>query len=361
MSYISELQINDGAIQPIGSSLYGVCNSDVDAYAKVVTLANFDSYVPGVTIHVKFNNGNSAPLTNPSDSTQHLTLAVGTTAAQQVVNPGGNMNWSSGAVISFTLDYTSSTYTWIVNDSDSGQEITIEQNYNNPNSSNAISPAGVTAALNTLGDAAEKDVVTSIIESGANANASSTNLPTTAAVVGYVQDKTAGLTGAMHFLGISTTAVTDGGTETPTISGHNFVTDPLVAGDVILYRTTQNVVGQEYVWTGTVWELLGDEGSYLLASAVENTSVINGITFSAGKLTSVTLDANATAVLTGVSNSATARAANAEVTQGVLKITTGILPTFDTGSVKGVTSVTEGTAPSLTSTTESVLKRTSTT
>lgn len=356
MSYISELQIDDGSIQPIGSSLYGICNSNVDAYAKVVTLANFDSFIPGVTIHVKFTNGNSAPLTNPSNNTQHLTLAVGSTAASQVANPGGNINWSAGAVISFTLDGNASPYTWIVNDSDSGQSVTIEQDYNNPNSSNAISSAGVTDALSTLGDAAYKGIVTSIIDSGANANNTNNTVPTTAAIASYVADKTAGLTGAMHFIGISTTAVTDGGTETPTISGRNFTTNPVEAGDVILYRNANNVIGQEYVWTGTAWELLGDEGSYLLENQVEDTSVISSVTWDAGSATSITLSAT-TSVLTGVTNTATATVTTAEVTNGLLKITTGVLPTFGTGSVTGVTSVTNGTAPSLSTGSQNVLKK----
>lgn len=77
------------------------------------------------------------------------------------------------------------------------------------------------------------------------------------------------------------------------------------------------------------WELLGDEGSYLYVNSVENTSVINGITFSAGTLPSVTLDASSTSVLTGMSNASgdnAARVTSAEVTGGVLRITTGILP-----------------------------------
>ena len=353
MSYISELQIDSGSIQPIGSSLYGTCNSAVGAYAKVVTLANFDSYVPGVTVHVRFDNGNSAPLTNPSDSSEHLTLKVGSTDAQPIANPGGNINWSSGAVISFTLDYTSNNYTWIVNDSDSGQEITIEQNYNNPSSSNAISPAGVTAALGTLGAASHKGIDTTIPAS----NPTDNSVPTSAAVAAYVDGKTSGLTGAMHFIGVSTTAVTDGGTERPTIDNVQKELSSLRAGDVILYRTAQNVIGQEYVWTGTAWELLGDEGSYLLENQVENTSVINSITWSAGTATTITLDQNATSVFTAISNTDTAKVTSATVQNGLLKITTGVLQQFTSGSVKGVQSATNGTAPSLSTTSENVLKK----
>ena len=83
----------------------------------------------------------------------------------------------------------------------------------------------------------------------------------------YVDDAVAGLSGAMHFKGVSTTAITDGGTETATISG-----SPLTAaaGDVVLYGA------KEFVWTGSAWEELGDEGSF----ALKTTQVIagNGLT-----------------------------------------------------------------------------------
>ena len=65
-----------------------------------------------------------------------------------------------------------------------------------------------------------------------------------------------GLTNAMHFLGTSSTAITDGGAEKPTIGGSQKTP---VAGDVVLYGH------QEFVYTSnSVWELLGDEGSYAL-------------------------------------------------------------------------------------------------
>lgn len=76
-----------------------------------------------------------------------------------------------------------------------------------------------------------------------------------AATKQYVDSAVSGLSGAMHFIGVSTTAITDGGTETPTIDGE---TVTKIAGDVVLYNN------QEFVWTGTAWELLGDEGSYAL-------------------------------------------------------------------------------------------------
>lgn len=352
MSYISELQIDSGAILPVGSSLFGVCDTPAATPAKVVTLANFDTFIHGVTVHVKFTYGNTVELGSS------FTLAVGGTYPRVISNPGGSINWSAGAVVSFTYDGNTDSGTWIVNDSDSGVQITVDQAYNSTGT-NPISGAGVADALNDLGDAAEKGVITNIVESGAGANKTSDDLPTTNAITAYVDSKTAGLTGAMHFVGRTTTTMTDGRTTAAiTINGSSYVPN---SGDVVLSDDHQ-----EYVWTETnasthegYWELLGDEGSYLYVNSVENTSVINGITFSAGTLPSVTLDANSTSVLTGMSNASgdnAARVTSAEVTGGVLRITTGILPQFSTGSVHGVASVSNGTAPSLTPSTINVLK-----
>ena len=67
-----------------------------------------------------------------------------------------------------------------------------------------------------------------------------------------------GLSNAMHFIGISTTALTNGGIENPTIDGSAVTTHE--AGDVVIYNK------QEYVWTSqSKWALLGDESSYALS------------------------------------------------------------------------------------------------
>ena len=65
-----------------------------------------------------------------------------------------------------------------------------------------------------------------------------------------------GLGNAVHFLGTSSTAITDGGAEKPTIN-HAEVTPE--AGDVVLYGN------QEFIYNAAnKWELFGDEGSYAL-------------------------------------------------------------------------------------------------
>ena len=67
-----------------------------------------------------------------------------------------------------------------------------------------------------------------------------------------------GLSGAMKFIGKSTTPITDGGIEDPTIGGT--VNTTKANGDVVVYEQ------QEYIWDGSAWELFGDEGSYVIKS-----------------------------------------------------------------------------------------------
>ena len=69
-----------------------------------------------------------------------------------------------------------------------------------------------------------------------------------------------GLSNALHFIGIATTAITDGGTENPNISTYDF-SNNRQKGDVVLYNNL------EYIWTNSnKWEQLGDDRSFALNS-----------------------------------------------------------------------------------------------
>lgn len=109
-----------------------------------------------------------------------------------------------------------------------------------------------------------------------------------AATKQYVDTAVSGLSGAMHFLGISSTEITDGGTEKPKIDGETV--DP-IAGDVVLYNQ------KEFVWTGSAWELLGDESSYALKTVTisAGTGLTGGGDLSANR----TLSHSDTSTLTG--------------------------------------------------------------
>ena len=90
---------------------------------------------------------------------------------------------------------------------------------------------------------------------------------TAGAVIDYVLSQTAGLTGAMHFIGEATIPITgDQPHMDPQISGYNFRN--VQAGDVILANGAQ-----EFVWTGDSWRLLGDEGSYAIKGSITNADI----------------------------------------------------------------------------------------
>lgn len=91
------------------------------------------------------------------------------------------------------------------------------------------------------------------------------HLVTNAAVKSYVDAKTAGLTGAMHFIGEATIAIENNANVDPRINGYNFSSAQL--GDVILSGQ------KEFVWTGYGWQLLGDEGSYAVKGSIVNADI----------------------------------------------------------------------------------------
>lgn len=75
--------------------------------------------------------------------------------------------------------------------------------------------------------------------------------------VGVLEGKITGLTGAMHFKGISSTDPTTG----VTVDG----VESFESGDVVLFET------KEFVYNGTSWVELGDEGSHLTKTEAANT------------------------------------------------------------------------------------------
>ena len=86
-----------------------------------------------------------------------------------------------------------------------------------------------------------------------------------AATKKYVDDAiTAVSGGAMYYMGESTTAITEGGTETPTINGEPVT--PSTSGGVVLYSS------KEFVWDGSVWHEFGDAGDF----ALKTTTITGG-------------------------------------------------------------------------------------
>lgn len=85
-----------------------------------------------------------------------------------------------------------------------------------------------------------------------------------------------GLSSAMHFIGIATDTMVDGQTTTPTIWGKDSYTP--VAGDVVLAENSASGDNPnvEFVYTGTWWELLGQDSSFALAGHVHGNITNDG-------------------------------------------------------------------------------------
>ena len=66
---------------------------------------------------------------------------------------------------------------------------------------------------------------------------------------GEIADIKNAIAGGTHFIGISTTAITNGGTEKPTIGGSQ---KTVTNGDIVIYEN------KEFIWNGSAWAELGD-------------------------------------------------------------------------------------------------------
>lgn len=114
-----------------------------------------------------------------------------------------------------------------------------------------------------------------------------------------------GLSGAMKFLGTSSTAITDGATTNPITISSSSVT--VMSGNVVLYGS------KEFVWNGTAWEELGNEGSYKVVQTAVSSPAASG---------------NATSFIDTISQD----------TQGKIAVTKKTIPTAS-GTVAGITLV----------------------
>lgn len=81
----------------------------------------------------------------------------------------------------------------------------------------------------------------------------------------YVDNATSGITGAMHFIGEASVVINNNSSIDPRIGGYTFANAEL--GDVILYDA------KEFVWTGSTWRLLGDEGSYAIKGSIKDADI----------------------------------------------------------------------------------------
>ena len=113
-------------------------------------------------------------------------------------------------------------------------------------------------------EAAVTDYSTRISTLEGTATDHGTRLGTVEGKVSTLEGQITGLSGAMHFRGISSTdPMAEAG---PTIEG----IESYASGDVVIFS------GKEYVYDGSAWHLFGDEGSYALKDSVYTKTEIDG-------------------------------------------------------------------------------------
>lgn len=92
----------------------------------------------------------------------------------------------------------------------------------------------------------------------------------------YVDNAVAGLAGAMHFIGEATVIINNNSAIDPHISNYEF--SEAQAGDVILSEE------KEFVWTGSYWQLLGDESSYAVKGAIVDRDISSDAAIAISKI-----------------------------------------------------------------------------
>ena len=150
-----------------------------------------------------------------------------------------------------------------------------------------------------------------------------------AATMTDVNNAVSGLSGAMHFVGTSTTDPAEG---TVTISEE---VHQGKSGDVVLYNQ------KEYVYNGTDWIELGDETSYAVKGSIKNADIasdaaisqdkIAGLTSAlAGKATSVDITSAIEALdVANTSVAAGQKITGIEQVDGKISVTTGAIVAGD--------------------------------
>lgn len=126
--------------------------------------------------------------------------------------------------------------------------------------------------------------------------------------ISAINGKLVGLTGAMHFIGTSTTdPMSEGG---PTVENHS----TFVSGDVCLFGK------KEFVYNGTAWAELGDEGSHLTKTEAAATY----LTKTDAETTYITAEKAATDIATAKSEAITeaGTAADKKIADALINYTT---------------------------------------
>lgn len=308
-TYIGQVALG-GDNLPVASTLYGTCATAANTAAKVVTCANFDKLITGVTIYVKFTYSNSVanPTLNVNSTGAKVIYRYGTTAP----STSAATSWQAGSVVAFTYDGTYwQMVGWL----------------NNNDMRTAASAAPLmdgTAAVGTSAKYAREDhvhptdtsrapvstTVTNVAWDGTNKKLTKTINGSTSDIVTASTLKTdLGLSSAMLFMG---SLGTDGTiTSLPAAAaGNQGYTYKVITANT--YANQAAKVGDVFVSNGSSWVLIpsGDEPSGTVTSVGVSNATNGGLTVTSSPITtSGTISIGHTNVLT-----------NAQTTQALYPI-----------------------------------------
>ena len=161
-----------------------------------------------------------------------------------------------------------------------------------------------------------------------------------------------GLSGAMHYVGESTT---DPSTGTATVEGH----ENWVSGDVVTYNA------KEYVYDGENWRELGDEASYAIKGSITNSDIAAGAAIDQSKIANLVTDlaakatpADITSAIEALDVASKAVATGSKITaieqvDGKISVTTGAIvagdiPELPQTKITGLTAALAGKQDALT-------------
>ena len=159
--------------------------------------------------------------------------------------------------------------------------------------------------------------------------------------ISTLETEVAKLSNATHWLGVTTTSLTDGSTTNPiTINGQSVTA---VSGDIV-----QDSNANEYIFNGTAWQALGSSVGTLKAFAYADTGdvTITPKGTNASSSVSGTCSGTAVTLTTGSVGSVTDAGSmpTYTVSSGVLTIGAGVTPTVSSVTVAtGVDTVTDPT------------------
>lgn len=149
-----------------------------------------------------------------------------------------------------------------------------------------------------------------------------------AATMTDIQNAVSGLSGAMHYVGESTT---DPSTGTATVEGH----EDWVSGDVVTYQS------KEYVYDGENWRELGDESSYAIKGSIVDADIAPNANIAQSKIANLVTDLAAKATPADITSAIQAldmaavsvatgnKITSIEETDGVISVQTGAIVADD--------------------------------